>query len=182
MTLLTTAEYRAFDPVADIEDAALQLLLDAAEADIVRVAGPVGSYTEYVDAGGRLTILGRQAAAIGSVTETARLSTSPVTLSADDYLLWPRGTVLERLGTGTHPRSYWSGRVTVTYTLADDSDIRKVVQRDLVSLALNYSPGLTSTTVGSWTEMYSQAVGAQEQERQSILARLSDGPRMAVMQ
>jgi hypothetical protein len=180
MTLLTVADFRQFDAAEAFEDTAIQLLLDATEAEIVRAAGPAGSATEYVRSGGRYTYLRRKAASVTSVTETDTSGTSLV-LAADDYALWPAGAVIERLRTGTNPRSTWRDRSVVVYVPADDSDIRTGVQLDLMRLAMNYNPGTTAETIGSWSEqLASNSAWNASKERATILDRLRDGPGMVI--
>lgn len=181
MTLLTVAEYRRFDAAADVEDDALQLVLDAAEADIVAAYGPHDSATDVFPGGGRLLALAREAASITSVTETSPGGPT-TTLATDDYRLSPAGAVLERLNTGTNQRSCWlEGRVVVTYVPVEQFAQRCVAQRQLVQLSLDFNPGLVSTTVGSWTEQYAQATDANRDQKAAILASLSAGPRMVIV-
>lgn len=182
MALLTTDEYRAIHPTS-LDDVALQLLLDAAEADIDEYAGPVGaSVVEWFDGGHRIIALARRAASVASIVENPPYGGgTPVTLDATDYLLSPTGLLLYRQTAGVNSRYTWDGRVAVTYTIADDTARRKIVQADLVYLSESYAPSLTSTTVGSWTEQYAQATGAQKGERDAILSRLVTHGRMAVV-
>jgi hypothetical protein len=177
--ILTVAAYREH-ATSTLGDDAIQRLLDASEADIVRRAGAADAAVEVADGRGRFITLSRQAASITSITETDRGGTI-TTLAADDYLLYPSGTVIERLSSGTNYRSHWYSRVTVTYVPMDDEAIRVGVQLDLINLAQNYQPGLTSTTIGSWTEQYAQAARSNRDEFESILARLDIGPSMVVV-
>ena len=178
MAILDPGEFREHVTTA-LEDDALQRLLDAAEAEIVRFAGEPGAATDIRDGRGRFVTLSRPAASITSITETPW--STGTTLAADDYLLYPSGLVIERLPGGTHSRSHWHGRVTVVYTPVDDEAIRVGVQLDLVNLALNYSPGAGMEVIGSWTEQFNQAVGANRGEADAILSRLDVGPSMVVI-
>jgi hypothetical protein len=180
MTLLTTAEYRTLHSTA-LVDAALQLLLDAAEADIIDYAGAPGSQVEWFGGGQTMLALQRRAASITSILEHSLYDTTSTTLAADDYLIDPTGLLLYRQGSGTNPRSRFYGRVVVTYAVADDTKQRKVVQSQLVNLTESYSPGVTMTTVGAWTEQYAQAMGAHPEERLSILSQLVSHGRMLVV-
>lgn len=181
MTLLTTDEYRALHPSA-LEDEALQLLLDAAEADIVDFTGSDdGAVVEWLVGGRQVVVLGRRAASISSVVEDPRWGSS-TTLATNDYEIDPTGFLLYRKTGGDHSRYYWaSGRVIVTYAAADSEAQRKVVQADLVYLVETYAPNLTSTTIGSWTEQYRQATRDHLAERDQILARLTTRGRMLVV-
>lgn len=180
MAILLVGEFREHVTTA-LGDDALQRLLDAAEAEIVRFVGDsgTGAVTDIRDGRGRFVTLSRPAASITSITE-AHWSTDTV-LAADDYLLHPSGLVIERLPGGTHSRSHWHGRVTVVYVPVDDEAIRIAVQLDLVNLALNYSPGAGMEVIGSWTEQFNQAVGANRGEANAILSRLDVGPSMVVI-
>ena len=178
--LLTTDEYRELHSTA-LEDEALQLLLDAAEADIIDFTGSVdGSVVEWLDGGQRVLALARRAASITSIVEDADAST-PTTLETDDYLLDPTGFLLYRSGHGTNRRWRWYGRTVVTYVGSDTESQRKVVQADLITTFENYNPGVGMTVVGSWTEQYSTTMGAHENERQDILSRLTTRGRMLVV-
>jgi hypothetical protein len=176
--ILTPTEFRGFAETA-LEDPALQDLLDAAEADIVRAAGAPDAAVEFFVGGRSLIALARPAASISSITET--YGTTVTTLAADDYLLHPGSYLVERLATGTNRRSRWYGRVTVTSVPIDTDATRRAVQVDLINLALNYNPGLVQTTVGSWSEQYRQATVSNADERDDILSRLRDGPRLFVV-
>lgn len=179
MTILTTDEFRAFVTTA-LEDAALQMLLDAAETEILRAAGAPGSTEELFRGGGRLVALGRQAESIASIVET--IGSTDTTLDANDYLLHPDLYVIERLSTGPNGRSYWYGRVLVTYTPTDDEALRQGVQRDLVNLMLNYVPGLTMEQVGAWTQQFAaNSAWNTDEERANILARLDGAPSLIVV-
>ncbi len=178
MTLLTADEFRAYVETA-LSDAALEGMLAAAETEIDMAAGPLGSTVALFDGGTRVVVLGRPASAFTSVTET--WGSDVTTLGADDYLVHPGGYILERVNTGSNPRSRWWGRVTVTYTPTDDEELRKDVQRELVSLAVNSPAGLSSKTIGSWTEQYRQSAEGNEDERDAILARLSPGPSLVIV-
>ena len=68
----------------------------------------------------------------------------------------------------------------MTYTPADDTALRKGVQHDLVNLQINYSPGLTMEQVGSWMQQQ-DASRSQDDDRASILGRLSIGPSLAIV-
>jgi hypothetical protein len=178
--LLTLDEFRGLRETG-LDDEPLQLLLDAAEAEITRHAGPVGEVTQLHTHGGRLLALGRAAASVSSITETSFSTHEVTTLAADDYYIWPGGYIIERQSGGTNSRHTWFDRTTTVYVPADDVDIRKGVQADLVNLMLNYQPGLTSETVGSWTtQLAANSVWNNSDERIAILSRLSTGGRMAI--
>jgi hypothetical protein len=181
MAILTVDDLREHIETS-LGEAALQRLLDGTEALIVARAGAAGSTTELVDGGYRLLTLSRP---LGSVTSIVERYTDDdqLTLSAtanDDYLIWPGGTVIERLTGGTNSRRTWHGRVLVTYTPADDDDLRALAQLALIKLEMAFTPGLAMTVIGSWTEQYLQGKSYDEQ-REEILATLDPQPTMRVI-
>lgn len=178
MAILTVAELREHVPTTLVDDA-VQRLLDATEAEIVRVAGEPGSTTELLTGGGRYIALSRPASAITSITETRYADVT--VLAADDYLMHPGGYLFERQTGGTNSRHTWFGQVAVVYTPVDDADIRIGVQIDLFKLTENYTAGLVSETVGSWTRAFKQAMDANSSERDDILSRLYPDPGMVVV-
>src|SRR5689334_11048517 len=111
MTLLTVDELREHITTT-LVDAALQRLLDDAEAAIVQFAGPVASVTELVDGGGSTIVLARPIDSAGAVTTVIERSTgfSPIELLVNDWALRGR-FVLERLRTGTNGATWWRGPV-----------------------------------------------------------------------
>lgn len=181
-TLLTPDDVRKFEPAPELSDDALQLLLDAADAEIIRFAGASGSAEEWLVGGRRELVLSKPATSIATVVEHIGGPATPITLTPDDYQADPTGYLLYRLGTGTHPRWHWWGRVSVTYTPTADDAIRKGVELDLVRLMIGYNPGATSETVGSWTtQLAANSVWNNSKERDSILARLVTHGRMLVV-
>ena len=177
--LLTPDEFRAFEQT-DLSDESLQVLLDAAEAEIVRYAGNPDASVEWLVGGQRFLFLDRPVTEITSITET-NSSGDVTTLTTDDWLLWPGGYRLERLRTGTNPRSTWQGRVTVNAAPTDESALRQSVQADLVKLSLNTRFGLSQQTIGTWSESYQQSAGSAQVQHELILSRLSLAPRMLVV-
>ena len=180
--LLTLDEYRGLAESA-LSDESLQLLLDAAEAEITRAAGPVGVVTDFITAGGHLVVTARKVSSIVSITESSYSTPSDVTtLAGDDYLAWPGGYVIERTPGGTNSRSRWFGRVAVSYIPQDDIDLRKVTQAELTDLLITSAPGVTSEQVGAWSRtLASNSVWNASQERASILSRLFEPGRMVVV-
>lgn len=178
MTLLTAAQFREHAP-STLIDAAIGRLLDDAEQEITRYAGPVGStVTEWAAGDGAFLATSRRVSAVTSITETRWLAST--TLATDDWRL-RSPYVLERLRTGTNPRSCWAGTVSVVYTPEDDTATRMMVQLDLCKLTIATNPGLAAQTVGSWTEQYAaNNAWNPEEARASILARLRE-PGMTVL-
>lgn len=181
MAILTVEELREH-VTTDLGDDALQRLLDATEDAINARAGASGSRTEFFDRAGRFITLARPASAISSITEESFYGGAVTTLAADDYRVWPDGYSLERVSDGTNPRRYWYGLITVVYTATVDDDLRKLVQIELIDSTLNYNPGLTSQTIGTWTEQYANnAAWNNAEEWESILSKLDGSGRMVVV-
>lgn len=180
--LLTVDEFRLLDPAPAFEDEALQLLLDAAEAEIIRAAGAGGPVQEWFTGGQRVIALGQLAGSITSIVEHGLWDGSSTTLETDDYLVDPGGYLLYRDSNGTNPRWRWYGRIVITYSPVDSDDIRKSVQADLAKLAMTYAPGVTSETVGSWTrQLASNSIWNASVEREAIMSRLNTPGRMVVV-
>lgn len=182
--LLTLDEVRQFVtfPVSDDADDALQLLLDATEADILAAAGASdASGVELIRGGWDTLILSRPISSVSAVVDD--VDGSATTLASDDYRFTAGGYVLYRLSTGTHPGGRWGPLVQVTYTSPDTLARYQQVQAQLVRLALGYNPGLLSTRVGDWQETYqaTNSVSGYATERESLLSTLSPGPSMVVL-
>lgn len=168
----TVTRLRGFVATA-LSDADLQLLLDAALQAIEDEIGPAGTASEQLTVHGDLLPLSRRAKSVSSVTENARYS--PVALAANDYELSDSGRILVRLRTGTNPGWAWRDRVRVRY-VPDDTAIRITTAIALVKLKINHTPGLAAQSIGTWSEQYAaNSVWNYEQERQQILAALTDG-------
>lgn len=178
--ILTVDELRGFIS-SELEDDALQLLLDAAEEAIVRRAGAAGTRVELVGGGNRLIFLARPVSAITSITEL--VGTTTTTFDATDYYVHPDGYIIERLSTGTNGGWRWRGRVVVTYIPVDDTAQRQSVQIDLLRSGINYNPGVTSEQIGAWMQQYQYANAAWNHnlEWDAILSRLDHGSGMLVV-
>lgn len=182
MTLLTPDDIRGFVPDSGLSDESLQILLDAAEAEIIRYAGDLDSAVEWHAGGQPVLALARQAGAVSSVVEHNPWDSQSTTLDTTDYELDPTGYLIYRRTGGTTSRFHWWGRVVVTYVPVDEEAIRKGVELDLVALMINYQPGANSETVGSWTtQLSSNATWNNDTEREAILSRLVVHGRMAVV-
>jgi hypothetical protein len=168
MTLLSVADLKLHLGHTTTENAALQRLLDAAEASIDARIGPLGTVTETHRASGPLLPLTRRAQAVLSVIEQG------VTLAPNDYALRPSGAIVERLTTGTHPERRWRGSVSITIATPDDTAERIRVQIGLVKLDLGFTPGTGSERIGDWSETSSQQQGiTYAQLREEYLASLA---------
>lgn len=173
MSILTPAEMREFAPT-NLSDDALQIYLDAAEADITAQIGPVSGVVERVTTDTAYIFPARQVASVVSITE--RVGTVTTTLAANDYYVWPGGYVVERLVGGTNARGHWTGTVTLTYAPVSDLDIRKRVQIALVLLDLEHKPGLTGRSIGEYSEQYANnSVTNYATSKANILSTLPRG-------
>lgn len=158
---------------SELGDDALQLLLDAAEQAIRARYGEAG--TETHDGGQSYIFLRRRAAEVTSVTETDYTG-AEVELDETDWRLRGDGVSLLRLSTGLNPPVGWSWRtptwgttVTVEYDPDDmDAELARI-QIALVELDLNHMPGLTSETIGAWSESANSGT-PYAAERETILA------------
>ncbi len=169
--LLTVAEFRQLAS-SSLEDEALQLLLDAAEQAITSRYGELGTpVVETLDGGQSYLFLRRRAASIVSLVETNGMTDT--TLAIDDWRIRGDGVSILRLPLGTNKQDRWGAPVTVTYVPLDDEADRKRVQMELVKLDQDYAPGVTSETIGAWSEQRVQSsVWNYQAERAAIIESL----------
>jgi hypothetical protein len=160
MALLTTDQLRQHLETG-LEDAALQRLLDAEEAEIIRRYGPHASATELHAPDSEWMFLRREPSSIDTVTET--VGDEDTVLSSDDYRDWGAGR-LERLDDGTNPRSSWGDRVEVQYTPVDRQDERTMALINLCKLAAEYN-ALEDISVGGGDYRASSLEYNRERER-----------------
>lgn len=146
MSSLTVEEVQGLVET-DLSPESLQLLIDAAEQAIARVAGPTGEVVEIRDGGSSVVILNRFAAAIGSVREASATED----LNEDDFWLRSDRRSIDRLATGPSPARLWRGPVVVTYTPVDEVAERKAIALKLVQLDLDAHPGVLGFTEGNWS-------------------------------
>ena len=140
--LLTTDELREHLET-DLVEAALARLNDDAQARVDEHAGPLATETDifqvvsadYPDGRDRVISLTRPLDSVTNVTEQI-FDADPVVLAVDDYFI--SGNQLQRLTTGTNPRTYWGHKVTVVYAPVNNEATRKGVIIDLVKLAVAY--------------------------------------------
>jgi hypothetical protein len=150
--LLSPADFRKHH-ATELPDPALQMLLDAAEGWITHLLGATDAVVERHETLGSGIYPTRRIATVTSVKET--VGTVVTTLATNDYRVWPGGWQIERLNTGTNPRTVWTGIVELTYPRPElEIADRKRVQRELVQLDLNHNPGLNSEQIGAWEETY----------------------------
>lgn len=135
-----------------LSDAQLQAVIDREEAEIVRRFGANytgGAISETVHGSTGSLYLKRAAASISSVVEYLYPGdTSPVTLVAADYYLWPAEGRIERLPWGSTASTRWGNPVVVSYIPVDDTNLRKQVLLALVQIAVDsVSPSSTGKSV-----------------------------------
>lgn len=170
--LLSPADFRKHQETG-LPDPALQTLLDAAEWAINRTL-TADALIERHETLGRYIYPARRVTTVTSLKET--VGTTVTTLAANDYLIHPGGWTIERLATGTNPRSVWTGVVELTTPPAADTADRKRVQLGLVKLDLAHNPGLTAEEIGDWKETYADNSAMNYGlEREAILATLGWG-------
>ncbi len=149
MTILSATELRTHIET-DLSDTALGRLGSAAEQLIIRAAGDITALTEIQNEQGypggreRIIYLARTVTSITSVKEREHFDDDQITLSADDYRQ-EGGRRLVRLREGTNPRLFWAPHTEVNYVPVVDSDLREIVQINLVKLAVIYSAALRET-------------------------------------
>ena len=168
--LLTATEMRTHIETC-LVDAALQRIIDAADAEIILRLGPLATSTEVVAGGEHYLHLTRKSTAIVSAVERTNTGIDgyeDTTLVATDYNLLDDGYRVERLATGTNQSITWLGQVSIVSTPVSDSARRVQLEIDLVKLAVKYDAisadkiADTSTTSLNYT---------QERERLFIGAR-----------
>lgn len=149
---MTLIELRTFVET-DLADAALQLILDAAEEDLTKAVGPEGGMIELRAMEGQADFwTERPIDKVTSATETDDAGTV-VTLVAADYRLHPSKTRLTRLATGTNPASGWTGLVTLSYVPADLAARNRAIAQ-LVELDLAFRPGARSENLGDFSRTH----------------------------
>jgi hypothetical protein len=170
--ILTLAQMRE-SVETDLPDAALQRLIDAEDAEIVRRYGAPATQTQVLRGGSASLYLSRQASAITSVSE--EVGGTVTALAADDYELWSGG-ILEREADGTNGRAAWGERVTVVYVPVADAEQRTACLAQLVQLAVRYS-GVASESIGG---DYSATKHDYQRERERLLRKLAPRGGMVI--
>lgn len=169
MALITPTELREHFET-DLPDTAVQRVIDAEDAEIIRRHGSLDSALEIFDGTkGKYLFLSRPAQSIVSVTYTIN-DQVPLVLDASDYQL-TNGQQLLRYNFGTNPMSYWDYRNEVTYIPRDDAAQRTMVLIDLCKLSLQYQ-AVQGQTVGDYQyAMYSD----YQTQYNRILSKLRRG-------
>jgi hypothetical protein len=179
MTLISPAVYREHDPGVSLGDDALQRVIDANEAYMVRILGPharVGSPAVEVIRGGTASLFPRQpVGSVLTVEEQNGGDTTWYTRAANDYLLIDGGLTVRRLSTGDNAASRWASLVRLTYVPRHNLEERILALLELVgtdvATGVN-SGGLMSRTMGSWSESYGSGPTGRDATKDAILSRL----------
>lgn len=179
MSLITPAVYREHDPGVSLGDDALQRIIDANEAYLVRNLGPhsrVGSPVVEVHRGGTPSLQPAQiVGAVSSVEVTSDGRTWSL-LAADDYLLLDDGRTLARLTGGTNSASLWGPLVRLTYVPLHNLEERILGLLEMVGMDVAagvQQGGIVSRTMGSWSESYGSGEGSRDAAKAKVLRRLA---------
>lgn len=177
MSDLTIVMLRAHHET-DLSDAAVQRLIDDAEAQIVAEIGERTTQVDTFEGENTATavFLTRPAETITSVIEGRKSGDELIetVLASDDYELRHSGHQLVRLLDGTNPYRYWGDLVVVTYAPKDDLARRLGVTIDLVKLAIEYT-GVDEQKIGD----FSYKTDRYERKRSALIARLDDSIGMS---
>lgn len=140
--LITTAQAREHIET-DLGDAALQRIIDDADAAIIeRYGAHAGNVVADIDRGPNPTALifrDRPIDAVVSLLEFSdRHSLTSVALNPLDYRILHGGRTIERLTTGPNAASWWGERLVLTYAPTADAARRTMLEIDLVKLRAKY--------------------------------------------
>jgi len=181
--LLTVEDLRKHITTS-LDDEALQRMLDANEAAINLVAGPLGvSVTEiHYPVGYESIILTNRRYQTTTSPDTPIIvegygTPDARTLASDDFRV--SGSAIRRLYFGTNPSSYfYAGPVAITGTPEDDTAIREMALVALCRLDVEFKPGIRAITVGKRRTEYQSAQdsgGDYLTQRNAILDGLTGG-------
>lgn len=178
MALITKAQLQEHYET-DLADDALDRVIDACDAEIVKRFGPHTLQTDTMREVQLSTsiFLSRRATTITSVTEEIRSEDGLIdetVLAADDYKLRRGNLELERLADGTNGRTRWGDIVTVVYIPTDETALRTRVEIELCMLALEFD-ALDEERTGDYTSRRRK----YEDEREGLLAALRGPLTMA---
>ena len=166
----------------DLTTTELGALIDEASAAVVKRHGAAAAdasdsepFTALIEGEGGRSIYPLRAVSDDDDLEIEEtIGTDETTLDSDDYRIWYGGRRIERLGTGTNPRSAWGDLVTITFNPVADQEARDEVIIKLVMLSMTYQGLVKGDRVGDT----STDLGSYQTERNLILASL-DPPLMA---
>lgn len=174
MSLVAAADARALGVGLDLDDAALQAVLDREEAEVVRRFGPNAgdgvTQAETTYPRGRSVYLRRAVASVVGVTECLSVGDAPTSRAVGDYVLWGSEGRIERAAASPP----WGAVVTVTYVPADDSDLRRSVVIELARVATEQTSGAGLDVAGLGYRIGggSATARAWQQARDAQYARL----------
>lgn len=179
MSLITPAVYREHDAGCALGDDALQRIIDANEAEMVRKIGPhsrVGSPVVETHRGAMSVLSpGQIVGTVVSLEETWDGRTW-TTLAADDWILLDDGRTLGRLSGGTNSASSWSPLVRLTYVPRHNLEERILGLLEMVGADVSHgvsSGGIASRTMGSWSETYGTGEDSRDATKAKVLRRLA---------
>ena len=153
----------------DLDSKGLQRILDANAQAVERSAGKLKEQVETFRAFGKQEIAtSRRIVSVSSVDESLRLTSTPVTLSSDDYLIAGPYSVV-RLSSGSNPGTCWGHLVKVTYVPEVDEELRDEVTLQLVQIDVNAS-AFDSEKEGDWS-----GSGDRLKKRRELLKTLREG-------
>lgn len=170
MTLLSIAAARALiqTPLSDFD---LGTVIDCEERGIIAAFdahySAQATIAEAVEGGATDIYLRRRIGSVASITEARAVGGPTLTLAASTYYVWGNQGRITRLPDG----SAWGRLVTVTYTPADDSALRKQVLIELVRIAVNQRTPRKASGYGYTVEDTATAQDWQ-QMRDAQIARL----------
>jgi hypothetical protein len=186
MSLITPAVYREHDPGTSLGDDAIQRLIDSNEAYMIRILGPhsrVGSPVVETFLGrARTRLLRQRAGAVVQVRERASVGDAWTTLDPGDFLALDGGQTLARLASGPNSSHAWAVQTEVTYVPTDNLAERVVALLDMVGADASQgvtSGGITSRTMGSWSESYGSGEASAQAAKDRILAKIH--PRAGIV-
>lgn len=160
----------------DLTDAELQLVIDEANAEVIRRYGPHSdaanpiTETIVVEEPAQHVYPSRPVSTVSSVTEYTGSSVGTETttiLAADDYRLLYGGRALRRLSSGANARAHWGHRVDLKYVPENDGNQRQEVILKLSMLSLQYR-GVQQEKAGDYSASYTD----YRRECESILGGL----------
>jgi len=164
MSLITPAELLEHVET-DLSTTALQRIIDGQEKAITRLYGEHETQTQtFFPNYSKVIYPTRRVSSVTSIVE--RDGDTDTTLAADDYEI-TNSIRLDRLPTGTNPRTYWAPRVHVTYVPESESALRIQVLIDLCKLTIAYN-ALKREATGD----YSAETKEYQKERQDIMSQL----------
>lgn len=172
--LLTLAQMREHVET-DLVDAAMQRLIDGADAEIVSRFGEHVTQDDTLD--GEVEFIYPTRAVTGTPTITEIddndiFNGDPVEtlLVAADFKIRQNGRQIERLNSGPNPRQVWTSRVNITYVPKADTEKRILATINLVRHEVVYNVQI------------SEGIGDQKttqreynKEKQAILETLAAG-------